>query len=173
MTAEELERLPDDSMCHELIKGELLTMPPPGDEHGAVIMNLTIPLANHVKANNLGVLRAAETGFKLESNPDTVLAADIAFITRDRVGPRVSGYRNGAPDLAVEVMSQWDSRPKAARKAALWLELGARSVWVVNPRQRTVEVWRADSEKRLFHETDELIDDTVPGFRVKVSEIFA
>src|SRR6185503_2311344 len=99
MTAEELIRLPDDSMCHELIKGELLTMPPPGDLHGAVTMNLTGPLFNHVKANNLGVLRAAETGFKLESNPDTVLAPDIAFIARDRVGPRVSGYRNGAPDL--------------------------------------------------------------------------
>lgn len=166
-------KLPDDSMCHELIKGELLTMPPPGDEHGAVTMNLTLPLANHVKANNLGVLRAAETGFKLESNPDTVLAPDIAFIARDRVGDRVLGYRTGAPDLAVEVMSQWDSHPKATRKAALWLELGARSVWVVNPRQRTVEVWRTDSERKLFHETDELVDDTVPGFCVKVSEIFA
>jgi Uma2 family endonuclease len=173
MTAEELIRLPDDSMCHELIKGELLTMPPPGDLHGAVTMNLTLPLANHVKANNLGVLRAAETGFKLESDPDTVLAPDIAFIARDRVGGPVSGYRNGAPDLVVEVMSQWDSRPKVARKAALWVELGARSVWVVNPRQRTVEIWQADREKRVFHETDELVDDTVPRFRIKVSEIFA
>ena len=173
MTAEELIRLDDDSMCHELIKGELLTMSPPGDLHGAVTMNLTGPLFNHVKANNLGVLRAAETGFKLESNPDTVLAPDIAFIARERLGPPVAGYREGAPDLAVEVMSQWDSRPKAARKAALWLELGARSVWVVNPRQRTVDVWSANGERRLFHETDELVDDIVPGFRVKVSEIFA
>lgn len=173
MTAEELLNLSDDSMCHELIKGELLTMPPAGDEHGAVTMNLTGPLFIHVKANNLGVLRAAETGFKLESNPDTVLAPDIAFIASDRVGDPVLGYRDGAPDLAVEVMSQWDSRPKSARKAGLWLELGARSVWVVDPRQRTVEVWLANGEKRLFHEADELVDDTVPGFRVKVSEIFA
>lgn len=172
MTVEELAQLPDDSMCHELIKGELLTMPPPGDEHGAVTMNLTGPLFNHVKAHKLGVLRAAETGFKLESDPDTVLAPDIAFIAHDRVGDRIPGYRDGAPDLAVEVMSQWDSRPKAARKAALWLELGARSVWVVNPRQRTVEVWRTDRERKLFHAADELVDDTVPGFRIKVSEIF-
>ena len=173
MTAEELMNLDDDYHRYELLKGELLTMPPTGDLHGAVTMNLTIPLANHVKANNLGVMRAAETGFKLESNPDTVLAPDIAFIARDRVGPPVEGYRDGAPDLVVEVMSQWDSRPKAARKAALWLELGAKSVWNVNPRQRTVEVCRADGEKKLFRETDELIDDTIPGFRVKVSEIFA
>ena len=172
MTAEELMWLEGPNR-HELIKGELLTMPPPGDEHGAVTMNLILPLALHVKENNLGVLRAAETGFKLETNPDTVLAPDIAFIARERVGPRVTGYRDGAPDLAVEVMSQWDSRIKTARKAALWLELGARSVWIVNPRQRTVEVCSVDGAKRVFHETDELVDDTVPGFRVKVSEIFA
>lgn len=172
MTAEELMQLEGPNR-HELIKGELLTMPPPGDEHGAVTMNLTLPLALHVKENNLGVLRAAETGFKLETNPDTVLAPDIAFIARERVGPRVTGYRDGAPDLAVEVMSQWDSRIKTARKAALLLELGARSVWIVNPRQRTVEVCRVDGAKKVFHETDELVDDTVPGFRVKVSEIFA
>jgi Uma2 family endonuclease len=172
MTAEELIQLPDDSLCHELIKGELLTMPPPGDLHGAVTMNLAGLLFIHVKANNLGIMRAAETGFKLESNPDTVLAPDIAFIASDRAGPPVAGYRDGAPDLVVEVMSQWDTRSKAARKAGLWLELGARSVWVVNPRHRTVEIRQADGEKKLFHETDELVDDTVPGFRIKVSEIF-
>ena len=173
MTAEELIKLPDDGNHYELIKGELLTMSPPGDEHGAVIMNLTIPLGVYVKENNLGVLRAAETGFKLESNPDTVLAPDIAFIARDRVGAKVLGYRWGAPDLVVEVMSQWDSKPKATRKAELWVELGARSVWVVNPRKQTVEVFRANGERTLFHETDELVDDTVPGFRIPVSEIFA
>src|ERR1043165_1440761 len=87
MTAEELIRLPDDSMCHELIKGELLTMPPPGDLHGAVSMNLSILLALHIKANNLGVI-VPKIGFKLEVNPDTVLAPDVAFIASDRVGAR-------------------------------------------------------------------------------------
>ena len=87
MTAEELFKLDDDSHRHELIKGELLTMSPPGKEHGLVTTNLSTLLHNHVKVNNLGVLYA-ETGFRLESNPDTVLAPDIAFITRDRVGTR-------------------------------------------------------------------------------------
>jgi Uma2 family endonuclease len=59
------------------------------------------------------------------------------------------------------------------RKTALWLSLGAKSVWLVDPKSRTVEVVRSSGERRLFQENDELIDDTVPGFRVKVSEIFA
>ena len=171
MTAEELMNLDDDYHRHELIKGELLTMPPPGDLHGAVAATLTILLGTYIKENDLGVVRG-ETGWKLESNPDTVLAPDVAFIARDRVGAVVPGYRDGAPDLAIEVMSPGDSRPKAERKAELWIESGARSVWVVNPRHRTVAVYRANGEKTVFHETDELVDDTVPGFRVKVSEIF-
>ena len=172
MTAEELLNLPDDSLCHELIKGELLTMSPPGDEHGAVTVNLSTLLHNYVKANNLGDLRI-QTGFKLEINPDTVLGPDVAFIARDRVGTRMPGYRPGPPDVAIEVRSQWDTNPSVERKTALWLELGARAVWNVNPKKRTVEVVRADGVRKIFRENDELVDDTVPGFRVKVSEIFA
>ena len=174
MTAEELIRLPNDSHRYELIKGELLTMSPPGEEHGIVTINLSTLLHNYVRANNLGVLYAADTGFKLESNPDTVLAPDIAFIARDRAGIPSPFYRSGPPDLAVEVLSPSDSEPKVERKTALWLRLGAKAVWNVNPRKRTVEVIRADGVRKLFRETDELVDDdTVPGFRVKVSEIFA
>ena len=171
MTADELIRLPDDSHCHELIKGELLTMTPPGYPHGTVTMNLSLLLGNYVKTNNLG-RAAGEMGYKLESDPDTVLAPDISFIARDRMGTVSEGYRSGPPDLAVEVLSPSDRKAQVEGKTSLWLELGAKSVWNVDPRKRTVEVIRADGHRKLFHETDELIDDTVPGFRVKVSEIF-
>ena len=164
--------LDDDSHRHELIKGELLTMAPPGYPHGTVTMNLSALLFNYVKTNNLGRV-AAEMGYKLESDPDTVLAPDISFIARDRVGIRSEGYRSGPPDLAIEVLSPGDRRGQVERKTSLWLELGAKSVWNVDPRHRTIDVWRANAERKLFHEDDELVDDTVPGFRVKVSEIFA
>jgi Uma2 family endonuclease len=171
MTAEELMLVDDEPNRHELIKGELLTMPPPGYPHGTVTMRLSLLLGNYVYTNNLG-RAAGEMGYKLESDPDTVLAPDISFIARDRMGTVSEGYRSGPPDLAVELLSQSDRKSQVEGKTSLWLALGARSVWNVDPRKRTVEVIRADGHRKLFHETDELTDDTVPGFRVRVSEIF-
>jgi Uma2 family endonuclease len=170
ITAEDLDDLPD-GYRHQLIKGELLTMPLPNILHAAVTGNLTTLLIGHVRSNNLGRV-LAECGFKLETDPDTVLGPDIAFIAHKRIGTIPESFYPGSPDLAVEVFSPGDRKGKIARKTALWLEFGARAVWNVDPRKRTVEVFHADGKRRLFHETDELVDDTVPGFRVAVSKIF-
>jgi len=174
MTADELIALPPGKHRYELVKGELLTMSPSGEEHGAVAVNMAALLWQFVKENDLGVVYAAETGFKLESDPDTVLAPDVAFISKDRVGRRSKGYRLGAPDLVVEVLSPSDHKKKVERKTAQWLELGAKTVWLVDPDSRTVEVHTANLETTVFQENEELVDhDLVSGFRVRVSDIFA
>ena len=172
MTAEELGNLEDDYHRHELIKGVLLTMPPAKYEHMRVCANLTFLLMQHVKANRLGIV-GAEGGYKLESDPDTVLGPDVSFVAEDRISLSPEGYHSGPPDLAVEVLSPGDRRGNVEHKLALWLEFGTRSVWLVNPRKQTVEVISSTGERRMFHESDELVDDTVPGFRIAVSEIFA
>ena len=172
MTAQELGKLDDDANRHELIKGVLLTMPPAKYEHMRVCANLTFLLMQHVKANRLGVV-GTEGGYKLESDPDTILAPDISFVVQNRISLSPEGYHSGPPDLAIEVISPGDRKGRIGRKLSLWLQSGARSVWHVNPQRRTVEVILATGERRILHETDELVDDTVPGFRVKVSEIFA
>ncbi len=175
MTADELLKLPSGEFRYELIKGELITMSPAGAEHGAVIMNLAVPLGQHVKANKLGRIFAAETGFKLESDPDTVRAPDIAFINRERIEREgiSKGYGAGSPDLAIEVLSPDDTTRKVEKKTADWLAGGAREVWNVNPRTRTVTVHRSTGDVIVLHEDDELDGGALlPGFRCRVSEIF-
>lgn len=171
MTAEELGNLPDEPLRHELIKGELLTMPLPKREHMRVSAKLIMLLLQHATANDLGDVYT-EGGFKLESDPDTVLGPDVSFVAKDRIALSPEGYHQGPPDLAIEVLSPGDRRGKVEHKLSLWLEFGTRSVWLVNPRRRTVEICKPIGERTLLHETDELVDDTVPGFRVAVSEIF-
>ncbi len=172
MTVEEFMNIEDDDRYrHELIKGELLTMPSPKPLHGRVVTNLVFLLSQHVRANRLGVVYT-ESGYHLESDPDTVLGPDVSFVAQDRVESEDSYYAS-PPDLAIEVLSPGDRKGYVERKLAIWLDTGTRSVWLVNPRRRTVEVISSLNNRRMLHEDDELVDDTVPGFRVKVSEIFA
>ena len=171
MTAEEFMNIDDEPNRHELIKGELLTMTPPKPLHGWIVTNLTLLLGQHVKVNRLGVVYT-ESGYHLERGPDTVLGPDLSFVPAERVDQSGEHYYEGPPDLAVEVLSPGDRKGYVERKLAVYLETGTRSVWLVDPRRRTVEVISSSGERRTLHETDELVDDTVPGFRVKVSEIF-
>lgn len=173
MTVEEFMNLDDDYRYrHELIKGELLTMPSPKPLHGRVVANLVILLGLHVKASRLGDVHA-ESGYHLERDPDTVLGPDVSFVSAERVDRTDEHYYDGPPDLAIEVLSPGDRKGDVERNLALYIERGTRSVWLVNPRRRTVEVVSSLNDRRILHEDDELVDPTVPGFRVQVSELFA
>ena len=176
VTADELLKMPRGRFRYELVEGELKTMSPAGFEHGALVMNVSIILGPYVKANDLGVCLGAETGFRLASDPDTVLAPDVAFVRRERIpaGGLPKKFWSGPPDLAVEVMSPGDSSAEAARKAGAWLTAGALLVWTVNPKKRTVAVHRSAQDVVVLNEDDELGGgEVVPGFRCKVSEIFS
>jgi|SRR5215218_3860766 len=111
VTADELLHMPDDGFRYELVQGELRRMAPAGNVHGRVAMNIGISLGNYVKAHDLGTVYAAETGFRLAEDPDTVRAPDVAFVSRPRVEAvgEAEGFWPEAPDLAVEVASPGDS----------------------------------------------------------------
>lgn len=176
ITADELLRMPDDGFRYELVKGELLRMSPTGTKHGEVTMNLAAPLHHYVKLHKLGKVYAAETGFKLESDPDTVRAPDIAFVRAERIQSRrsVHGYGDHAPDLAVEVLSPGNTKREIAEKINEYFAAGARMVWVVNPKLRTVTVHRSLSDVSILTESDTLHGgDVMPGFQLGIAEIFA
>ncbi len=175
VTAEELLKMPDDGMRTELVRGEVRRMAPAGNVHGRIAVNVTISLGQYVRENNLGTVYAAETGFKISSDPDTVRAPDVAFISRDRVEEmgEVEGFWPGAPDLAVEVVSPNDLYTEVEEKVLSWLEAGSRMVVVVDPRNRTVSVRRRQAEVQILMEHDTLDGgDVVPGWELPVADVF-
>lgn len=176
ITADELLAMPDDGNRYELVKGELIRMAPAGYEHGVRTVELTAALHRHIKAHNLGVVCAAETGFLISQEPDTVRAPDIAFITRERVekAGTIKSYWIGAPNLAVEVTSPGDTVRQVEEKVAEWLDAGAQIVWVVSPKLHTVTVYRSLTDIVTLTEKDTLDGgNIVPGFQIKIAEIFA
>ena len=175
-TADELFAMPDDGVRHELVRGELRTMTPPGFEHGRVAANVGILLGVHARQTDSGVTCAAETGFVLARDPDTVRAPDAAFVAKERVEAigRTPKYWPEPPSLAVEVVSPDDSFHEVQDKALEWLAAGATAVLVLDPAKRTATVYRGKEDVRV-HDADESLDlgDAVPGFSVAVAELFA
>lgn len=105
ITADEVLRLSIPNKRVELVRGTLAVREPTRARHGRVTVRLTAPLSDFVQANGLGQVYAAETGFKLATQPDTVRAPDIAFVSRARLpDPEPVGYAPLAPDLVVEVV---------------------------------------------------------------------
>lgn len=175
MSAKDLLQIPNDGFRYELVRGELRRMPPAGLQHGRVTVNITTSLDQHVKVNDLGVVYAAETGFKLASDPDIVRAPDVAFIRQERVQKigDIEGYWPGAPDLVVEVTSPHDSYAEVEDKVFDWLEAGTLMVIVVNPRKRAVTVYRSLTDITVLTEKDSLDGgEVLPGWKMPVKDVF-
>jgi Uma2 family endonuclease len=177
ITADELLEMPEDeTQWCELIDGEIVPMSPPGFEHGIVAQNVSWLLTQHVRRRGLGLVTAAETGFIVSRNPDTVLAPDGGFVRQARLDvigvPRA--YFPEAPSLVFEVVSPRDRVGEVARKMWRWFAAGVEMVWVVDPVARTVAVHRSLENPRLLTEKDTLSGEpVVPGFECRVADFFA
>jgi Uma2 family endonuclease len=172
-TAQQLLESPELGRC-ELVQGELVMMSPAGFEHGRIVMRISVPLATYVESHGLGVVVGAETGFQLQHDPDTVRAPDVAWIRTDRV-PQVPlrAYFDGAPDLAVEVLSPEDRPWRVAVKVREWIQAGCAEVWVVNPVAQTVTLHTAGGQETVLQSTGEIVSPVLEGFRLPVAQVFA
>jgi Uma2 family endonuclease len=177
LTAEDLLRMPDDGLHkRELVAGRLVTMTPAGVQHGVVGTRLGAAMATHVDAHRLGFVCGPDTGFQLASDPDTVRSPDLSFVVRSRVSASglPQGYWQGAPDLAVEILSPGDSRSELRAKIAEYLRLGAREVWFVEPAERRLTIHGAGQTPRVLGEADTLEGGSLlPGFRYALSRLFS
>jgi Uma2 family endonuclease len=163
--------LPSGPVVYELHHGRLITMPPPGNVHGAVEGNLIAALKVQGEYRGLGKARCGDVGIVLARNPDHVLGADAVFIATASLPIRCSpeGYLETIPDLVVEVRSKNDSVPALQRKAEDYLRAGTRVVWVADPMARNVTEYRKDTQPRVYGEDDTLtVEDVIPGFQLSV-----
>ena len=174
-TADELLRMPDDGFRYELLEGELRKMSPTGTEHGYLVSEIHGRLWNFVREHRQGIVTGAETGFRIDEDPDTVLAPDAAFIRQDRIAAIgiPQHFFPEAPALVVEVISPGDTAEEVDDKMRRWIAAGVELGWVIYPRGRTVTVYRGLSDIRVLSRED-LLDggDVLPGFQCRIGDIF-
>lgn len=175
VTAEELLQFPRDGYRYELVEGNLRMMSPAGGRHGRLAYKLSLILGKHVEAHQLGVVFAAETGFRIDTDPDTVLAPDVAFVKQSRYLEYQNeiGYLPLAPDLVVEVLSPSDRFSRVEAKTLAWLDAGCKLVLIVDPESETIQAYRSRQHIQIF-ETNETVDcgDAVAGWTFAVADIF-
>jgi Uma2 family endonuclease len=174
----ELSHLPENSDKRlELVEGEIREMSPSGGAHGGVVSKADRFIGDYVERNQLGYVTGAETGYTLHKNPrgrDTVRAPDVGFVRAERLPDGLpNGYIPFAPDLAVEVVSPNDTAQDIHDKVQDYLRYGTLLVWVLYPKTRTAMAHTGEGAITL--RANEVLDggDVLPGFSVKLSEIFA
>ncbi len=173
LTLEEYARLPDDGVRRELDEGELVMMTFPNLAHSRIAMRLALGLGPWVHDRGLGEI-LVEAGFLLERNPAVLRGPDIAFISAARAETAdANGWIEGAPELAVEVVSPNEGAQDLHRKVHQYLEHGAVVVAAIYPRERSVHVHRRAETILALGPADTLeIPDLFPGWSMPVADLF-
>lgn len=171
LTEEDFLALPDTGHKVELVDGEVKIVPT-GWEHGQIIIRLILLMAPHALPH--GQMADSSTGCRMASG--NIRVPDISFIRKERApqGDALQEFLDGAPDLAVEVISPNENHTDMMTKVGEYLESGAQHVWQVFPESRRVVVYRSlDQVFTLEAEEDLDGGDLLPGFRCRVADLFA
>src|SRR5271154_739892 len=169
VTVQEFLELPEaEGQRMELIGGEVASMGLAGYPHEITKGNLIEILAVWFAQNRTGKL-LSETPFQIDEQ--NCLIPDVSVIARSRIVPGNSGVLQGAPELAIEVVSS-ETAARLEEKIELYLARGSKSVWVVFPETRVVRVFDAQGGSRKFERDQTLEDPALPGFSALVSAVF-
>ncbi len=168
MTEEEFMRLPDDGRKYELVDGEAKEVPA-GFEHDVIVMRIGFLM--YPFAQKVGYLAASSAGFRMVTG--NIRSPDISFVLRERLpeGKPPKEFMDGAPDLAIEVISPNEDWAEMERKIGEYFASGAKEIWLIDPDKRTLTVYKSPSNIHTFHADDEIETNLLPGFRCKVSEL--
>ncbi|MCI0379545.1 MAG: Uma2 family endonuclease [Gemmataceae bacterium] len=178
MTAEEFARSGPETDGFELVRGELVRMPPPNKPHGKCCGKTVFLLMLFLQKLGRGELFCNDTGILTEQDPDSVRGVDIMVYlspkaNRKRGKKKRRTYDDAPPDLAVEVRSPKQLWKQIIEKVDEYLHMGVKMVWVIDPAVKRVTVFSPESEPVVYAAENELDGgDILPGFRCKVAEFF-
>lgn len=175
-TEDDLLALSDDPRRFELVQGDLLMMSPASPVQGRYAERLSRVLGAYVDQHGLGEVYVSEPAFRLRGEPDTIIRVpDVAFVRVEQIPPAEDeeGFWSIAPDLAVEIISPTEGASGIEGKVHDYLDAGTRLVWLVYPRKKRVQEYKATGQHRIYHE-DESLDggEVIPGFAYALRDLF-
>jgi Uma2 family endonuclease len=175
-TEAELEALPEDGYLHEVVNGELIMSPKNNWYHGRICTRLVIAIGNFVTTHRLGAVLDSSTGFWMFNR--NCRAPDVSFVPKSRLAalgfrPNEKRFFPGAPDLAIEVLSENNTRAEIDDRLRDFFASGTQIAWIIDPDLQRVEVCHSPTQRSLigsggFVEGEQLL----PGFRYAIADLF-
>jgi Uma2 family endonuclease len=171
----EFDRLePPDELRYELDQGELIEMVKPRYRpHNRIVMKITDALLEYLRKNPIGEVLTSDNLFVL--GPNTKRIPDLSFMTTERVRQiQPDADIEGAPDLAIEVLSPSDTATAMRKKVKQYFTAGCRAVWLVYPESREIEVWESVTGPAKIVSADDTLEapEVLPGFSAKAGALF-
>jgi len=159
MTAEEFDRLEEsDELRYELDEGELIAMTRPRPLHNRIAGELFYHLRHYLEEHPVGSVMNSDNMYVL--GPNTRRAPDVSFLRKERAAAiDPASDIEGAPDLAIEVLSPTDTAAAMRRKVRQYFAAGAAVVWVVYPESREVEVWEESQKPARVLQEEAVLED--------------
>ncbi len=158
----------------ELVRGEVVHRMPTGHPHGLIENLIAFFLTLFLRERKSGRVLTGEVGIYTQRQPDTIRAADVVFISNERLQQvQPSGYLDVAPELVVEIMSPSNTWSEVHKKLAEYFAIDVKMVWVVDPQLEQIHVYRGVDTVKLIQKADKLTgEDVLPEFEVALAEIF-
>lgn len=178
MTAEEFFEWairPENVGRHcELDHGKVVDVPPPQHLHGVVCWIVSTVLGQYLFRRGGGYVCTNDTGIVVTRKPDTVRGADLMLFLQSKTFDQLPrGYVEEVPNLVVEVLSPEDRPGRTNRRIEQYLRRGVPLVWLVDPEDRIVTVYKPNEFHKVLDESDELTGNGVlPDFRCRVADFF-
>jgi len=158
----------------ELIDGELVEMAPSFGLQGGIGSQILVALAVFAKLHG-GLVADASTGFRVGRDHQELRSPDVSYLKAGRMARLPDSFVDGAPDLAVEVLSERQVGLAYARsKVPLYFDAGAQLVWLVDPYRQEVRLYRngANTFDTLAGGAVLTLEPIVTGFELRVADIF-
>lgn len=174
LTDEEFMALNRDGHRYEIVNGELIKIANSGAKHGYLCSILMILLGSYVRLHKLGVMFDSSTAFKMKSGNKR--SPDISFVAKEHLQgleDLPDGLLEGAPDLAVEILSPSNTVEEIRQKLMEYFENGSRLVWVIDPRQKYALVYHSAPEPdQLVKSSESLVgEEIIPGFSLPMADL--
>lgn len=168
-------RAENDEKLYELDEGRIVEVPQPGELHGIICFLIAHWLGLYIFQRGKGYLCTNDTGLVLKQKPGTVRGPDIMLFDETRTLAKISRtFATRIPKLVVEVLSPSNRPSQMNRRVSQYLKRRVPLVWVVDPEDRKVTVYRPGKDLYVLEEADELTgEDVLPGLKLPVAKLFA